>query len=72
MHRLPAVRDRLIISWRVIEYRIYFIIIFAAKHPRQWTKEEVGVWLRWCTEEFSIEAINPDKFDLNGMNEHTI
>lgn len=37
-----------------------------AKHPQTWTKEEIAVWLRWCSEEYSIEAIPPEKFDLNG------
>lgn len=37
-----------------------------AKHPQRWTKDEVRVWLRWCSEEFSIETVPPDKFDMNG------
>ncbi|XP_055997335.1 transcription factor ETV7-like isoform X6 [Ostrea edulis] len=37
-----------------------------AKHPQQWTKEEVAVWLRWCGEEYSIDAVPADKFDMNG------
>ncbi|KAL4224995.1 ETS variant 7 [Mactra antiquata] len=37
-----------------------------AKHPETWTKEEVGVWLRWCSEEYSIEPVPQNKFDLNG------
>ncbi|XP_060587824.1 uncharacterized protein LOC132743301 isoform X2 [Ruditapes philippinarum] len=37
-----------------------------AKHPQTWTKEEIGAWLSWCTEEYSIEPIPSDKFDLNG------
>ncbi|XP_053384034.1 uncharacterized protein LOC123535753 isoform X2 [Mercenaria mercenaria] len=37
-----------------------------AKHPQTWSKEEIGAWLRWCTEEYSIEPIPPEKFDLNG------
>ncbi|XP_062580208.1 transcription factor ETV7-like isoform X3 [Saccostrea cucullata] len=37
-----------------------------AKHPQQWTKEEVAAWLRWCGEEYSIEAVPADKFDMNG------
>ncbi|XP_078330936.1 transcription factor ETV7-like isoform X3 [Crassostrea virginica] len=37
-----------------------------AKHPQQWTKDEVAVWLRWCGEEYSIEAVPADKFDMNG------
>lgn len=41
--------------------------IISAKHPNCWTKDEVGVWLRWCTEEYSIEPVPPEKFDLNGQ-----
>ncbi|XP_052271597.1 transcription factor ETV6-like isoform X2 [Dreissena polymorpha] len=37
-----------------------------ATHPQSWTKGEVTAWLRWCTEEYSIEPIPPEKFDLNG------
>lgn len=37
-----------------------------AKHPQQWTKEEVAAWLRWCGEEYSIETVPADKFDMNG------
>lgn len=40
--------------------------LFLAKHPQQWTKEEVAVWLRWCGEEYSIDAVPADKFDMNG------
>lgn len=36
------------------------------KHPQQWTKHEVGVWLKWCSEEFCIEQILPDRIDMNG------
>jgi hypothetical protein len=42
------------------------ICIFTAKHPQQWTKHEVGVWLKWCSEEYCIEPIPPDKIDMNG------
>ncbi|XP_060068283.1 transcription factor ETV6-like isoform X2 [Ylistrum balloti] len=37
-----------------------------AKHPQQWSKHEVGTWLRWCSEEYSIDNIPPDKIDMNG------
>ncbi|XP_069132050.1 transcription factor ETV7-like isoform X5 [Argopecten irradians] len=37
-----------------------------AKHPQQWSKHEVGVWLKWCSEEYSIDHIPPDKIDMNG------
>ncbi|XP_063401378.1 transcription factor ETV6-like isoform X2 [Mytilus trossulus] len=37
-----------------------------AKHPQQWTKHEVGVWLKWCSDEFCIEPIPPDRIDMNG------
>ncbi|WAR02185.1 ELF5-like protein [Mya arenaria] len=37
-----------------------------AKHPQIWSKSEVAVWLRWCTEEYSIEPVPPEHFDLNG------
>lgn len=37
-----------------------------AKYPQTWTKEEVGVWLRWCADEYSIEPVQSEKFDLNG------
>ncbi|XP_033752821.1 transcription factor ETV6-like isoform X2 [Pecten maximus] len=37
-----------------------------AKHPQQWSKHEVGVWLKWCSEEYSIDHIPPDKVDMNG------
>ncbi|XP_055997345.1 transcription factor ETV7-like isoform X20 [Ostrea edulis] len=40
--------------------------VIQAKHPQQWTKEEVAVWLRWCGEEYSIDAVPADKFDMNG------
>ena len=37
-----------------------------AKHPVQWSKHEVAVWLKWCSEEYSIEPIPPDRVDMNG------
>ncbi|XP_064602312.1 transcription factor ETV6-like isoform X2 [Liolophura sinensis] len=37
-----------------------------AKHPQMWSKEEVGVWLKWCVEEYSISQIPNDKFNMNG------
>ena len=40
--------------------------LISAKHPQQWTKDDVAVWLRWCGEEYSIEAVPADKFDMNG------
>lgn len=36
------------------------------KPPHQWSKEEVGAWLAWCTEEFSINCISPETFNMNG------
>lgn len=42
------------------------VILVVAKHPQQWTKEEVAAWLRWCGEEYSIETVPADKFDMNG------
>ncbi|KAK3585429.1 hypothetical protein CHS0354_020146 [Potamilus streckersoni] len=37
-----------------------------AKHPQRWTKDEVGVWLTWCSEEYAIETVSAEKFDMNG------
>lgn len=42
------------------------VLLVVAKHPQLWTKEEVSVWLRWCGEEYSIETVPADKFDMNG------
>lgn len=44
------------------------VILVVAKHPQQWTKEEVAAWLRWCGEEYSIETVPADKFDMNGKD----
>ncbi|KAL3842518.1 hypothetical protein ACJMK2_020522, partial [Sinanodonta woodiana] len=35
------------------------------KHPQRWTKDEVGVWLTWCSEEYAIETVSAEKFDMN-------
>ncbi|CAE1250944.1 ETV6_7 [Acanthosepion pharaonis] len=36
------------------------------KPPNQWSKEEVGAWLAWCAEEFSIDSVSPERFNMNG------
>ncbi|XP_055958048.1 transcription factor ETV6 isoform X2 [Patella vulgata] len=36
------------------------------RHPQTWTKEDVRVWLNWCAQEYAIEPVSPDKFDMNG------
>lgn len=46
----------------------HMVILVVAKHPQQWTKEEVAAWLRWCGEEYSIETVPADKFDMNGKD----
>ena len=43
-------------------------IFLLAKHPQNWTKDEVGAWLRWCSEEFCIDSVPPEKFDMNGRS----
>ncbi|CAI9725266.1 transcription factor ETV6-like isoform X4 [Octopus vulgaris] len=37
-----------------------------AKSPHLWTKDEVGAWLAWCSEEYSIDSVNPERFSMNG------
>ncbi|KAK7099185.1 ets DNA-binding protein pokkuri-like isoform X2 [Littorina saxatilis] len=37
-----------------------------ARSPYLWTKEHVRAWLEFCSDDFSIEHIRPDKFDMNG------
>lgn len=36
------------------------------KPPNQWSKEEVAAWLAWCAEEFSIDSVSPERFNMNG------
>ncbi|GAB1598385.1 transcription factor ETV6-like [Argonauta hians] len=37
-----------------------------AKSPHLWTKDEVGAWLAWCSEEYTIDSVNPERFSMNG------
>ena len=34
--------------------------------PRQWAREDVMVFLRYCEREFDLDKIDMDKFQMNG------
>ncbi|KAK7480431.1 hypothetical protein BaRGS_00028350 [Batillaria attramentaria] len=37
-----------------------------ARSPYQWSKDDVRSWLEFCSDDFSIEHVRPEKFDMNG------
>ncbi|PVD33933.1 hypothetical protein C0Q70_05195 [Pomacea canaliculata] len=34
--------------------------------PYMWTKDDVRAWLKFCSDEFSIQHVRPERFDMNG------
>ncbi|XP_076321307.1 protein C-ets-1-like isoform X5 [Tachypleus tridentatus] len=38
------------------------------KDPRLWSEMNVSQWLGWAIREFSLEGVNPSKFQMNGRD----
>ena len=34
--------------------------------PRNWNREDVNIFLRYCEREFDLEQIDMEKFQMNG------
>lgn len=39
---------------------------FLTVDPRLWSREDVGRWLRWVSDAYSLPDIKPDRFEMNG------
>jgi hypothetical protein len=39
---------------------------FNNKHPEKWNKMDVKQWLKWCSQEYALNDIPFDKFEMNG------